>query len=92
MKSPDFPKEVAVCLWSYDINQVDLARDKKQIITNVLNFGSENAVRWLRSTYSESDIIDAISKPLPGSWNKKSLNYWNIVFGLNAQHALRNIR
>ena len=37
---PDF---VAPFLWSYDIDALDIERDKKRIITNVLNLGTERA-------------------------------------------------
>ena len=33
------PSGIAACLWSYDLGRLDLERDRKTIITQVLNFG-----------------------------------------------------
>ncbi len=83
------PKSVSRCLWSYDISKLDLKRDAVRIITNVLNYGSREATDWLRSTYAEAEIKAVVAKPRPGEWNKKSLNYWGIVFGVTPELVSR---
>jgi hypothetical protein len=74
------PKYVRPFLWSYDIKKIDKEKNKKRIITNVLNLGTQKATDWLRKNYSSRDIKEAIINPLPGEWDKKSLNLWSIVF------------
>ena len=69
-------------LWSYDIEKLDLLRDKKRIITNVLNLGTAQATKWLFETYSKEDIKEALINPLSGEWNKKSLNLWGLVLSV----------
>ncbi|MDP1688705.1 MAG: hypothetical protein Q8L47_01060 [bacterium] len=76
------PSYVRPFLWSYDISQLDLSRDKKRIITNVLNLGSSEATKWLFGTYTHNDIKNAVIDPSPGEWSKKSLNFWGIVLGV----------
>ena len=74
------PQYARPFLWSYDIENLDFKRDKKKIITNILNLGTKQATDWLFLTYSKNDIIETIKDPLPGEWNDKSLNYWNLIF------------
>ena len=66
-------------LWSYDVEKLDLSRDKKRIITNVLNLGTTQATKWLFETYSKEDIKETLAHPLSGEWNRKSLNFWGLV-------------
>ena len=77
-------------LWSYNVEKLDLSRDKKRIITNILNLGTTQATKWLFETYSKRDIKEALIYPLPGEWNRKSLNFWGLV--LNIKPDLTNQR
>jgi hypothetical protein len=86
-------KEFKPFLWSYDTQRMDLERDKRRIITNVLNLGTKKACESLFDIYTKEEIKKEIANPLPGEWNKKSLNYWSIIFDIKAKkNALRNIR
>ena len=76
------PLYVTPFLWSYDINQLDINRDKKRIITNVLNLGTIEATDWIFNTYSKKDIHEVLENPLCGEWNNKSLNYWSLLFDI----------
>jgi len=73
---------VAPCLWSYNIDQIDLEKDKEIIITMVLNYGDVKRIRWLYSVYSEDDIKQVISNPRRGLWLPKVLNFWETVLGI----------
>lgn len=79
-------------LWSYDVNKMDLQRDKKRIITNVLNLGTAEATDKLFKTYSNEVIKKSVLSPFPGEWNKKSLNFWSLVFGVTPTKTTRNIK
>ena len=73
------PEFVAPCLWSYDIKQIDLQKDKKLIITQVLNYGNAKRIKWLYSVYTEEDIKEVVSNPRRGLWFPKVLNFWETV-------------
>lgn len=87
------PQFVQPFLWSYDISKMDLARDKKRIITNVLNLGTKIATDWLFEIYTKEDIKDCLVHPLSGEWSNKSLAYWSLVMdvqpGQISQRILR---
>ncbi len=70
-------------LWSYDISKIDLKRNKKRIITNVLNQGTKEATDVLFQVYSKDEIKEVITNPLPGEWSDKSLNYWSLLLNID---------
>ena len=82
------PEFVKPFLWSYNLSALDLGRDKKRIITNVLNLGTKEATDWLISIYGKDDILDALNNPLRGEWNKKSLAYWCLLYQVPFKEAV----
>ena len=79
------PSAVRACLWSYDVDKLDIWQDKERIITNVLNYGTTEATDWLRRTYSREEIAEVLRNPRPGEWDKKSLNYWALIYDVSPQ-------
>ncbi len=77
------PQEVKATLWSYDVSKIDIEKSKEIIITQVLNFGTKDAITWLFNTYTKSDIKHITENPRPGMWNKKSLNFWALLFNIS---------
>ena len=94
------PPSVKSALWSYDVPALDLEKNKILIITNVLNYGTKEATKWLFSQYTASSIAAVVQKPLPGQWNKNSLTLWALLFGVTPElkgrfsdaYALRSVR
>jgi len=85
------PQYIKPFLWSFDLAKIDLKKDKKRIISNVLNFGTKQATDWLFSVYSREDIRLAIASPLPGEWSAKSLNFWTLVLGIKIKPSKRRV-
>ncbi len=77
-------------LWSFDVSQMDIGKNKKRIITNVLNLGTKEATDLLLDVYSKDDIKEQIKNPKPGEWNNKSLNYWSIIFDIKPK-KIKNV-
>ena len=86
------PEFVRPFLWSYDINALDISRDKKRIITNVLNVGTKQATDWIFETYTKQEIQDCLKDPLPGEWNNKSIAFWSLILDVKPKHVLRHFR
>ncbi len=85
------PNYIHPFLWSYDVAKMDLDRDKKRIITNILNLGTTQATDQLFKTYSKKDIKNATTNPFPGEWNKKSLNFWGMILEVKPGNLKRRI-
>ncbi|MBL0128038.1 MAG: hypothetical protein IPP83_11415 [Flavobacteriales bacterium] len=83
------PASVRAALWSYDPERLDLEQHAERIITNVLNLGTYDALQWLFKVYPRERIAAAVRNPRPGEWNKRSLNYWSLVFDVEPKLAKR---
>jgi len=73
------PPYITRCLWSFDLNNFNLEKHKELVITQVLNYGDWQGVKWLYKTYSEEDIKEVIKHPRRGLWFKRVLNFWQIM-------------
>ena len=76
------PKQFQRVLWSYNINKMDLEEDKKEIITQVLNYGTWENLKLLYKLYSEKEIKEIVRNPRRGVWFKKVLNFWTTIFNI----------
>lgn len=81
------PKSLQAALWSYNLTNLDVKKDKKLIITQVLNYGVLQDIKWLFSTYSEQDIKEVVANPARGRWFVKTLNLWLTIFNLEISLA-----
>ncbi len=90
MKFP-IPPFVKPFLWSYDTDRLDRQADHKRIITNVLNLGTKRATDWLLGTFERDEVRDALEHPLPGEWDRKSLHFWSLIFGVTPGRTMRII-
>jgi hypothetical protein len=81
-KTKKVPKQFQRVLWSYDISKMDLEEDKKEIITQVLNYGTWEDLKLLYKLYSEEEIKKVIKNPRRGVWFKKVLNFWTKIYNI----------
>ena len=82
------PKQFQRVLWSYDINKMDLGEDKKEIITQVLNYGTWEDLKLLYKLYSEKEIKEVVKNPRRGVWFKKVLNFWTTIFNIQLKKEI----
>ena len=76
------PKQFQRVLWSYNVNKMDLEEDKKEIITQVLNYGTWKDIKLLYKLYPEKDIKEVVKNPRRGVWFEKVLNFWTLMFNI----------
>lgn len=76
------PKFLQPCFPSYNLKSLNPARDKKLIITEILNYGTEKDLEWLTKTYSKNDLKHVLSKPEKGVWLKDVIRYWQKILDL----------
>ena len=80
------PKFLQSYLASYDLKSLEVKRDKKLIITQVLNRGDDQALCWLSKYYSPQDIKQVVSSPTRGMWAESVLDYWLKIFGIKLEN------
>jgi hypothetical protein len=76
------PKKMQWLFWSCNVNDLDLEKDKNYIISQVLNYGTWEDLKWLFKIYSEKEIKNAVKNPGRGIWFKDVLNFWKLMFNL----------
>ena len=76
------PEFLQPCLASYDLTKLEAKRDKKLIITEILNKGDDQAIKWLSITYTSKEIKEIVASPINGMWLKNVLIYWTQIFGI----------
>jgi hypothetical protein len=90
------PVYVKPFLWSYDTKRIDIGKDKRTIILNVLNLGTKKSIDWLLNNYTKEEIRQVIKNTYKSEWDNKSINLWSMVFNVKPKKqrnvALRNIR
>ena len=82
--------------WSYNLASLNLRDDKDYIITQTLNYGTWEDLKWLFKIYSEKEIKEVIKNPDRGLWFEKVLNFWLTIFNIKLkkniyQKAIFNI-
>jgi hypothetical protein len=82
------PRGVRACLWSYDPRRLDRRRDRRVVITQVLNHGGWKDVLWLLKTYRKSDIRDVLRRPSRGMWLPDVLNFWVKIWSVRIPKRL----
>lgn len=86
-----FPKSVEQVLWSYDIDKINLIAHKKLIITQVLNFGTSEATKWLFATYKINEIREIANQIPAGQWDKKSLVLWSLYLEIKPKSKIERV-
>lgn len=77
------PKSLQPILWSANIQDLDLKRDQRYIIHQVLTRGALDDLRWLFDTYSKPEIIKVFTEFPSQIYPKKGFYFTkNFILGL----------
>lgn len=76
------PAFLQSCLWSYNLSKLDKKRSKHLIITQIINYGNDKQLSWLKKNYSPEEIKKVVSHPSRGVWFRDKLRFWLKVFNL----------
>lgn len=82
------PRRFQRIFWFCKIDKFDIKRDKREIITRVLNYGTWEDVKLLMKIYSKDDIKEVISNPQRGVWFEKVLNFWSRILGIKIKKKI----
>ena len=76
------PNFLQSALWSYNIKKMDVDKDKKLIMEQILNYGTWKQLKWLLNNYSWREIKNVVKNPARGCWRDDVLNYWLLFFNI----------
>ncbi|MDO8609757.1 MAG: hypothetical protein Q7R95_04360 [bacterium] len=57
------PKKLQSTLWSVNVNNLDLEKDKTYIIHQIFSYGSLEEIKWVMNSYSKTEIKDVFTQP-----------------------------
>jgi len=83
------PNFLQVYLASYDISKLDPKSPAvaREVITQVLNGGSEKAIKWIFDNYTLDQIRECVKNPQRGTWFTRSINYWQTILKIKIPEA-----
>lgn len=84
------PKFLQSCFPSYDLTKLGKEKDKRLIITQILNYGTEKEIAWLGRNYSREEIEKAVKFPSRGMWMESVLTYWQKIFNIQLNKGIIN--
>jgi len=74
------PQHLHPLFWDVNLDNFNPTAFPDYALARVLELGDENAVKWMKETFSESDIKRVIATERRLS--KKSANFWALVYGI----------
>jgi len=76
------PPSFKPLLWSLRWSEIDVEKDKADIILNAINEGTLAEWRWLINAYGKKTINQVLKKRLAGEFHPESLNLATVIFSL----------
>lgn len=74
------PQHLHSLFWDVSLDNFNPAAYPDYTIARVLEMGDEQAVKWMKENFSETDIKRVIATERRLS--KKSANFWALVYGI----------
>ena len=71
--------------WFVEFNKLDIDKDKKFIVFQILNHGSSRDWEWLFDTYPHNEIKQIVGESLATSWFRQSLGLWQSILETKAK-------
>ena len=75
------PKFLKSYFWDVDFWQLDIKKHRQFILTRILNYGDKKAIEWAKKKFSKNEIKKTLLSSR--SLDRKSLNFWSLIFGLD---------
>lgn len=80
--SHGLPESFRPLLWSLKWDDVDINKDKNDIILNTVNEGTLDQWRWILQTYGKEVIRETLAKRLATEFHPESRNLARVIFDL----------
>jgi len=74
------PQEIRVYFWDVNVETFDPGSYPQYTLGRLLELGDEKAVAWMRKTFTEAQIRDAVRTERKLS--RRSANFWALVYGI----------
>ena len=82
VNSHGLPISFKPLLWSFRWDDIDIEKDKEDIILNTINEGSLDHWRWINHVYGQKNIRDILSNRLITEFHPESYRLAKVIFDL----------
>ena len=72
---------IPACFWDCDPKEIDLRLHLRFVIERVMEYGDDNAIRWLLRTYTNGDLIDVLHRS--SVLTAKTVTCWTNYLGVS---------
>ncbi len=77
------PEKLRSLFWDVELENINLEQHADYVLERVLDFGTLDAVRWLRSIYSDERIAEFIKHKSFRLRSLKTVNFWRIILDIS---------
>ena len=77
------PQELRALFWDLNLDDFNPDSYPAYTIARVLEFGDDKAVAWLRSTFSETQIVEVLRTERRLS--RRSANFWALIYHIPSE-------
>ena len=77
--------------WDIETNKLDLKNHYKLIITQAINYGSEETIKQVFQLYSREAIRQILKNPIRGSWFPKTYKAFCDLFDVEPDKSAVNV-
>lgn len=74
------PAEFKKYFWDIDFKKFDVRKNSSYIIGRILEYGDEEAAKWMFKNFKKTQIKNTLFKKRGVS--RKSANYWALMLGI----------
>ena len=75
------PQYLHTLFWDTNLDNFDPLAFPAYTIGRVLEYGDQDAITWLKDTFSEAQIVDVIRTE--SRLSRRSANFWALIYRLS---------
>jgi hypothetical protein len=75
------PQYLHALFWDTDLENFDPLAFPTYTIGRILEYGDQDAIAWLKETFSDTQIVDVVQTERRLS--RRSANFWALVYGVS---------
>lgn len=80
------PQNLHKYFWEYKVNEIDEDKFWFSVIERLLEYGDDEAVRWVINQYPKEKIIEVVKSSR--CLSRKTANFWKNFFRLKEEEVL----
>ncbi|MEX2405619.1 MAG: hypothetical protein WD579_03400 [Candidatus Paceibacterota bacterium] len=83
------PERLRPLFWSYVFESINIQKNKRLIIKQVLNYGTLTDWKWMVSTYGREEVQRVVSSLAESELKPPTKLLAEVMFNTTPRHALR---